>query len=642
MAADASAGLLVKLRNGADSTSLVPELSRLAQEQDMVLAQVWPQLGIGLLQPKAGTVVGTVAGSGTDRAFSLAARRQAVAQDPAVLFAELDAPVFAADLVMAAQSQEVVFLPQDPRRSEQYALDRIFAYGGWTLNQGSQDVVIAVVDSGFDLLHEDLDEASVWHNTGELTGTLGVDDDGNGYVDDILGWDWVGNDGVTDDPYGHGSHVGGVIAASTDNQIGIASVGRNLRVMPLRILDQYGRGSISGLTSALLYAAEAGARVVNLSLVTTTNSATLHNTIKFLESQGILIVAASGNAGASVTNYYPAAYAETFTVAATDGADTVTLFSNYGDAVDVAAPGSLILSTYKDGSYYLSSGTSMATPHVSALAGLLLSMRPDLTKAGLIDLIRTTADDVNGFNYPGRDNFLGHGRINVRAALEAASAGLELGAGTDHLLPRDTTNGVLHIQANVAANMTASGAPSSGTVVAYTLYPQAGSPTTDALLTGHTLTDGAGVGAISVTVPLTETMYALDLNTGVATATLPVFAYAAPLTITLTTESSEVSAEDTALPFVLEIRDNEGVRVPVPVQVQLTTNIGLFANGSQTMTATIQAGRYEDVLTSWSLMDLLDGALLIDAFMPATGTAAQIRVPVQIYTHYLGPIFNNP
>ncbi len=632
-------GLLVKLKmDGAQDPTgrrLPQALAQLAQDQDMVLARVWPALGVGLLHPQT-------ASPGLKQEMDLTARRQALVQEPAVVYAEFDAPVFAADLSFGAQtpdttSQDVVFLPDDPRRSEQYALDRIFAYSGWSLNQGSGEMVIAVVDSGYDLDHEDLAESSVWHNPGEITGTVGVDDDGNGYIDDILGWDWVENDGVTNDPYGHGTHVGGVIAASTNNGVGIASVGRNLRVMPLRILDAYGRGSISGLLDALFYA-EIKGRMVNLSLVTTTNSATLHAAIQTLANQGILIVAAAGNAGTSVSNYYPAAYAETFTVAATDSSDNVTLFSNYGDAIDIAAPGSFILSTYRDNSYMQINGTSMATPHVSALAGLLLSMRPDLTLSQLTDLIRATADDTNSINYPGRDNFLGDGRIDVEAALLEASAGLVLRAGTNSLLPNQAA-GAVQAQAVVAQG----GAPSQGTVLSYVLSPQEGvnASAVSAPLRGYALTDVDGMASISVTVPLTQGMYALDVTAGQVTAMLPVFVYASPLTISLTTENQEVSAEDTSLPFALEIRDNDGVLVPVPVQVHLTTNVGLFDNGGQEMTIRIESGRYQGLLTSWSLAELIGGSLLIHADLPATGTSAQIQVPARIFTQYLVNVWAN-
>lgn len=641
---DHPAGLLVKVahaevsRLGAvppDAERTTQELTRLAQEQNLHLAQVWPALGVGLLQSDP-------LSSAQERSAQLArmeAARHALAADPAVAYVEADALVYAADLAWAAPSpnapdQGIVFVPNDPRRSEQYALERIFAYAGWTLNQGSGDIVVAVVDSGYDLLHEDLDEASVWHNTGELTGTLGVDDDGNGYVDDLMGWDWIENDNVTNDPYGHGSHVGGVIAAATNNGVGVASVGRNLRVMPLRILDRNGYGNISGLINALAYAAAQGVRVINLSLITTTNSATLHSAIQQAAAKDILIVAAAGNNGTTVSNFYPAAWPETFTVSATDGADNVTLFSNYGDAVDVGAPGSFILSTYENNTYQAKSGTSMATPHVSALAGLLLSLRPDLTLIQLTDLIRSTADDANSVTYPGPDSYLGDGRINVQKALHAASAGLVLSGDTDNLLASQTADS-LEVQAAIA-----DGRPSGGTVIAYGLYPESGKPSTDMLLTGHTLTSPTGTASISVTLPLTQGLYSLDLTVGQASATLPVFVYAAPLRISLTTPAQEVTAEDTALPFVLEVRDNDGVLLPVPVMVHLDTNVGFFENGRQSITVRVEGGQYSGALTSWSLVDLIDGAILIDATMPATNTSAQIRVPVTLYTYYLGLIHN--
>ncbi len=617
-------GLLVQVSAASGSEAdLRATLDRLAQAQGMQVVRVWPHLSAGLLRPNANLPSGAI----SDTQITTA-RQQALKADPAVVLVEVDAPVYAADAlpVSAVFTPAGVFdQPNDPSLPEQYALSRINAFGGWGISQGSPAVTVAVIDSGYDLDHEDIDQSSVWINQAEAAGLPDVDDDDNGYVDDINGWDFIGNDGIADDPYGHGTHVGGVIGAATDNGVGVASVGRNLRVLPLRILDQYGRGSISGLLDALDYAVAQEIRIINLSLITTTDSATLHAAIQAVVDQGILIVAASGNAGASVSSYFPAAWPEVFTVAATDSADKVTLFSNYGEAVDVGAPGSAILSTYKNNSYYMSSGTSMATPHVSALAGLLLSLRPDLSLAQLTDLIRATADDVNGINYPGRDNYVGDGRIDVLAALSAASSGVQLTAGGENLLPAGETGIV-----QVAVNAGLDAQPVQGAVMAYALHAEGES---QILLSGALLTGPAVANTINLTVPNTVGMYTLDSAIGQASARLPVYVYAAPLRLSLST-AQELSAEDQSLSFVLNVVDGNGGNLPVPIRVRLHTSVGLFDNEASEIEVQVINGYYTGMVHNWSIVDLLNENMVIDAYILATEQTVSIQVPVKMVRLY--------
>lgn len=622
---DQPTGLLVQVsaEPGGDEADLRATLDRLAQAQGMRVVRVWPHLRAGLLHPGADLTSVAI-----PDAQITTARQQALMADAAVVLVELDAPVYAADgwPARSVSAQAGIFdQPNDPSLPEQYALSRINAFGGWGISQGSPAMTVAVIDSGYDLDHEDIDPASAWVNQAEAVGLPDVDDDNNGYVDDINGWDFIEHDGVTNDPYGHGTHVGGVIGAATDNGVGVASVGRNLRVMPLRILDQTGRGSISGLLDALAYATAQGVRVINLSLVTTTDSATLHAGIQAVASQGILLVAASGNAGASVNSYFPAAWAEVFTVAATDSADKVTLFSNYGEAIDVGAPGSAIISTYKNNSYYTNSGTSMATPHVSALAGLLLSLRPDLSLIQLTDLIRATAEDVNAINYPGRDNYLGDGRIDLLAALSAASVGVTLTAGGDNLLP---AGGVGTLQMVVGAGSEAQ--PTQGAVMAYALHAEGES---EILLSGAQLTGPTVTNTISLTAPITVGMYILDGSIGQAAVSQPVYLFAPPLSLSLST-AQELSAEDQSLSFVLSVKDGNGVNLPVPIRVGLRTNIGLFDNEAAEIEVQVINGQYTGTVHSWSTIDLLDHDMIIDADVRATGQTTSITIPIKTYRVY--------
>ena len=185
-------GLLVQVSAAPDDESdLRATLNRLAQAQGMEVVRVWPHLSAGLLRPGAALTRGAI----TDTQF-ITARQQALRADPAVVLVEVDAPVYAADALpaRALSVQAGIFdQPNDPSLPEQYALGRINAFGGWGISQGSPAVAVAVIDSGYDLDHEDIDQSSVWVNQAEAAGLPGVDDDQNGYVDDINGWNFLGN-----------------------------------------------------------------------------------------------------------------------------------------------------------------------------------------------------------------------------------------------------------------------------------------------------------------------------------------------------------------------------------------------------------------------------------------------------------------
>ncbi|RIK56131.1 MAG: hypothetical protein DCC57_03905 [Chloroflexi bacterium] len=289
---------------------------------------------------------------------------------------------------------------------------------------GSPTVPVAIIDTGYDITHPDLPQERLWVNAAEQNGRPGVDDDDNGYVDDIYGWDWVGaGDGIGDnepqDEQGHGTHVFGIVAAAVDNGIGIAGLGPNLRAAPLRVLDATGAGWVSDVIAALDYARAMGFRVANLSLTVGSDMPAFGDAIRAAYDAGMLVVAATGNTRSTVL--WPAAYPEVLAVAATTETDFKAEFSNTGEAVDLAAPGNEILSTYLGGDYRLLSGTSMAAPHAAAGAALLWSLRPDLNVGQIVDLLKSTAVDVNRASLPGPDSELGAGRIDLAAALLKAT-----------------------------------------------------------------------------------------------------------------------------------------------------------------------------------------------------------------------------
>lgn len=308
-----------------------------------------------------------------------------LAQDPRVEFAEPDFLV------------RVARVPDDPRFPEQWALQNtgqsggtagadVRAVRGWDIGTDARAVVVGVVDTGADLLHPDL-AANLWVNAGEIAGN-GLDDDANGYVDDVHGYDFLNRDGDPSDDYGHGTHVSGIIAARGDNGIGVSGVAWQGRVMVLKFLGSNGSGPTSAAVEAILYATRMGAHIVNHSWGGGPYSQTLYEAFQAAGRAGVLSVIAAGNQGVDldVQPVYPASFDDPtiLTVAATDESDALAPFSNRGAiSVHVAAPGTAILSLAPRGQYSLNSGTSMAAPLVAGAMALLLAHEPSLDAIAL-------------------------------------------------------------------------------------------------------------------------------------------------------------------------------------------------------------------------------------------------------------------
>ena len=286
--------------------------------------------------------------------------------------------------------------PNDPSYVSQWGLPKIDMPNAWQIGEGSSDVVVAVIDTGIDLDHPDL-SCTVPDGEPKLTN----------------GWDYANGDSSADDDHSHGTHVAGIISACTDNDVGIAGVAPNVRLMPVKVLDSGGSGSYSDVANGIIYATNNGADIINLSLGGSAGNSTLASAVQYANNNGVLVIAASGNAGAS-SIYYPAAYSEAMAVGATDSTDYRAYYSNYGNGLDVVAPGSSIYSTVP-GSYAYKSGTSMATPHVAGLAALIWSLDPALSNTEVRQIIQSTTDDKGSAGY---DIYYGHGRINAYAALE--------------------------------------------------------------------------------------------------------------------------------------------------------------------------------------------------------------------------------
>lgn len=317
--------------------------------------------------------------------------------------------------------------------------------GAWDIARGSQNVIIAIIDTGVDLYHSDLD-GNLWTNNDDFGDN--VDDDSNGYIDDIYGWNFVGNSNLTMDDYGHGTHVAGIVAAETNNAVGVSGVAggwgsseKGCKIMPVKVLGSDGFGTSANIASGIIYATDnikstTGARgVINMSLGGYVASITEESAMKYAFDNNMVVVSAAGNDGVEVG--YPAAYDDYgLGVAATDRKDNRWTSSNNGKAVDCAAPGVDIYSTLPTYDTTLSSlgysknydslsGTSMAAPHAAGLAGLVLAKNSTnfaMTNGEVMGQVRFTAEDINSSTYSGDDDFIGDGRINAYLALTTSGS----------------------------------------------------------------------------------------------------------------------------------------------------------------------------------------------------------------------------
>lgn len=337
-----------------------------------------------------------------------------VARDPAIDWIESDGWVHA-DTIHTTP----VITPNDQLYQAQQLpyLSVMRVPEAWTITTGDSQPV-AVIDTGIDINHPDL-TSKIWSNPDEIPGN-GLDDDGNGYVDDTIGWNFVSNTNNVDDNHSHGSHVSGSIAASTNNSEGIAGLSWAATIMPIKALGSNATGTWSNIAAAIIYAADEGARVINLSLGdSAVPPQTVRLAVSYAQSKGCLLIAAAGNSGTGQVDY-PAALPGVLAVASTELDDTRSDFSNYGSDLDVSAPGRNIFSASSIGTYYENSGTSMSTAHVSGLAALIWSVRPAYTAFAVASTITTTAQDTGPIGW---DQQSGWGRINAFAAVHHAQQG---------------------------------------------------------------------------------------------------------------------------------------------------------------------------------------------------------------------------
>lgn len=336
---------------------------------------------------------------------------------------------------------EATRTPNDPYYSDQWALNNTGQSGGtvgadididsvWNNLTGS-DVVVAIIDTGIDYTHPDL-AANMWHNANEIPNNS-IDDDNNGYVDDYYGYNFWYYNGDPDDDHFHGTHVAGTIGAVGDNGIGVTGINWNAKLMAVKFLNSSGSGYLSDAISAIEYAVDNGAKVLNNSWgfmsgqqlptnPTLEPVQSLRDAIEYADQHGVIFVAAAGNDGvdSDTSANYPSSYsvANILSVASTDRNDDRSYFSNWGSiSVDLGAPGSAILSTYPtwyvNPPYATISGTSMATPHVAGAAALIWEDNPILTHRQVIDRIKQGVSPItsmSGITVTG-------GKLNVRQSI---------------------------------------------------------------------------------------------------------------------------------------------------------------------------------------------------------------------------------
>jgi len=302
-----------------------------------------------------------------------------LAHHPHLKFAELDFRVSSG------------FIPNDPYYGSEWHLAKIGASSAWDVSQG-EGVTIAILDSGVDNTHPDL--------AAQL----------------VPGWNFFDNNANTVDVYGHGTAVAGTAAAASNNSTGVVSVAGKSKIMPIRVTDLNGGGYVSMISQGLVYAADRGVRVANISFAGVADSASIRSAAQYVKNKNGLVIVGAGNSGALATTTPTTTM---IPVSATNANDQITSWSTYGDFVAVSAPGEGVWTTIKGGSYGAKSGTSFSSPVAAGVVALMMSAQPTMNNTQIENLLYTSATDLGS---AGRDPYYGYGRVNATGAIQAAAA----------------------------------------------------------------------------------------------------------------------------------------------------------------------------------------------------------------------------
>lgn len=362
---------------------------------------------------------------------------QSLTADDLLTIESYDADI---EYIQPSNLYQVNYIPNDSLIADQWALSKIEAYDAWDITGGADSIIIGVIDTGIDYLHPDLAN-KLFINQGEMGPdgaggdkmNNGIDDDGNGFIDDYRGWDFtdrVGfpfdstggdylfwdNDPMDENGFSHGTSVAGIIGAETNNGIGIAGAAPNVTILNLRAFDPTGYGEEEDVAAAIIYAVNMGAKVINMSFGDYSFSYVLRDVIRYAYARGVVLVASAGNSNSS-DPHYPSGYSEVISVGNSTENDFVAGSSNYGSTIDLVAPGTGIWTTVRNYDYQEFNGTSAAAPFVAAAAGLVLS-QGNFTNEEVKQIIKSTTDDIGS---AGWDERSGAGRLNINKALSVLS-----------------------------------------------------------------------------------------------------------------------------------------------------------------------------------------------------------------------------
>lgn len=481
---------LVKEKTGlADA-----ELTKLAENIYLLESKNLEKKSLDLLESN---VIGS---SNTD--YELAQVLDKVESIPGVLYSEPDYQVKVLQFTPP---------PNDPLYPNQWALAKIQAEAAWNVEQGSSAVVIAVVDSGVDLDHPDLVD-NLWVNPREIAGN-GIDDDGNGFVDDVYGYNFIDFSNNVDDDYGHGTICAGIAAAKTNNNIGISGLCPNCKIMVLKFINAEGRGWVSRAVLSIQYAVDQGAEITTNSWGSYSFSQSLQDVINAAYSQGVHTVAAAANGNTSEPSY-PAAMAHVIGVSGTNQSDGRFFLSNYGYFVDVSAPAMDVLSTFPPGvvitsgcgdwngdGYDVCSGNSMAAPHVAGMLGLMKAFYQTASIDELEERLYAASVDLGD---PGWDQYFGWGRINAFYGVGKSDLTVTITDSPDPVFVGDdlvyTVSVINNGPANAARVALTQNLPASASFVS--AVPQQGNCTES----GRTVTCNLGISRVGASIPVEVTV----------------------------------------------------------------------------------------------------------------------------------------